>query len=99
MTLKEALFEAPSIAANLRVLTIATHLKTPSDGESCREKKLERRGARGDLAEKKVKRLVGRVSDSMDLEAQGVASRERQRQLEEVVDEMLRNRGQDFWDV
>ena len=49
-------------------------------------------------AEKKAGRLVGRVSDTMDLEAQGISSDERLRQFDELTDEVLRNRGQDFWD-
>ncbi len=50
-------------------------------------------------ANKRAGRLVGRISDSMDLEAQGVAIEERQRQQTELTEEILRNRGQDFWDV
>jgi len=49
--------------------------------------------------ERKAEILVGSVSDSMDLEAQGVSDKERQRQLEEIADEILNNRGRGFWDV
>ena len=46
----------------------------------------------------KADRLVGRVSDTMELEAQGVSAHERQRQRDELIEELLRDRGRDFWD-
>jgi predicted DNA-binding mobile mystery protein A len=46
-----------------------------------------------------AERIVGRVSDSMDLEAQGVAESERQRQIHELAATIIRERGRDFWDV
>ena len=50
-------------------------------------------------AKRKAVLLVEGVSDSMDLEAQGISNKERQRQIEEMAEEMLRNRGRGFWDV
>lgn len=50
-------------------------------------------------ARRKAGLLVGRVSDSMDLEAQGVGSAEQGRQRTELADELLRTRGRDFWNV
>jgi len=42
---------------------------------------------------------VGRVSVSMELEAQGVPEEERARQVEGLAEEILRARKRDFWDV
>ena len=42
---------------------------------------------------------VGRVSVSMELEAQGVPEEERARQIDELAEEVLRARKRDFWDV
>ena len=42
---------------------------------------------------------VGRVSASMELEAQGVPEAERARQIDELAEEILRARKRDFWDV
>ena len=42
---------------------------------------------------------VGRVSASMELEAQGVPEEERARQIDELAEEVLRVRKRDFWDV
>ncbi len=50
-------------------------------------------------AEQLAKDLVGRVSESMELEEQGISSAERDRQVQEIVDDILRERGRDFWDV
>ena len=44
-------------------------------------------------------RTVGRVSASMELEAQGVPEEERARQIDELAEEILRARKRDFWDV
>lgn len=49
-------------------------------------------------ATKKARVMVGRVSDSMELEAQGVPEAERQQQVHELVRDYLQNRGRDFWD-
>jgi len=50
-------------------------------------------------AMERAERIVGRVSDSMDLEAQGVPEPERQRQVAELAEALLRERGRDFWDA
>lgn len=50
-------------------------------------------------AEHIAERLVGRVSESMELEDQGVPEEETRRQIREMVDELLRDRRRDFWDV
>lgn len=50
-------------------------------------------------AMERAERIVGRVSDSMDLEAQGVPEPERQRQVNELAEALLRERGRDFWDA
>jgi len=50
-------------------------------------------------AEQLARGLVHRVSESMELEEQGVEATERIRQIEELKAEILRNRGRDFWDV
>ena len=42
--------------------------------------------------------LVGRVSDSMELEDQGVPEAQRQRQIEELTTEILEQRSRDLWD-
>lgn len=49
-------------------------------------------------ARKKAEGFVGRVSDSMELEAQEVPDPDRRREIEELMDELIRNRGRDFWD-
>ena len=56
-------------------------------------------GILDEQARANAERIVGRVSDSMDLEAQGVAESERQRQIHELAATLVRDRGQDFWDV
>ncbi len=43
--------------------------------------------------------IVGRVSASMELEAQGVPEEESARQINELAEEVLRVRKRDFWDV
>ena len=43
--------------------------------------------------------IVGRVSASMELEAQGVPEEDRARQIDELAEEVLRARKRDFWDV
>lgn len=50
-------------------------------------------------AERIAAERVRRVSDSMDLEAQGIATEERVRQVREAAAEILRDRGQGFWDA
>ena len=50
-------------------------------------------------AERKAAQLVGRVADSMELEAQGVPDQETERQVREMIPALLRDRGRDFWDV
>ena len=50
-------------------------------------------------AERKARELVDQVSDSMELEAQGVDAAERTNQLEALASEILRDRGRDFWDA
>ena len=50
-------------------------------------------------AEQIARDLVDQVSDSMDLESQGVDPAERARQLEDLKAEVLRDRGRNFWDV
>ena len=50
-------------------------------------------------AERLARRIVGRVSDSMELEDQGVPDEETRRQIQEMIDELLRDRKRDFWDV
>ncbi len=50
-------------------------------------------------AERVAEQLVGRVSDSMDLEAQSIGADERARQVTELKAELLRDRRRDFWDV
>ena len=50
-------------------------------------------------AERIAEGLVGRVSESMELEAQGVPEAERQRQIREMASDLLRDRGRGFWDV
>ena len=60
-----------------------------------------RRSLRASLeaqAEKKAGHLVSRVSDSMDLESQGIAPNERQIQKDGLAKDILRTRGRDFWD-
>ena len=43
--------------------------------------------------------LVARVSESMELEAQGVPPGERRRQTREIAADIRRDRGRNFWDV
>ncbi len=50
-------------------------------------------------AELKARSLVNRVSTSMEMEAQGIAESERERQIEELAAEILRTRKRDLWDV
>ncbi len=50
-------------------------------------------------AKKKAAQVVGRVANSMELEAQGVPEEERHRQIRELAATLLRDRGRDFWDV
>ena len=50
-------------------------------------------------AEKKAAQLVGRVADSMELEAQGVPDEETKHQIKELATTLLRDRGRDFWNV
>jgi len=50
-------------------------------------------------AERKAREMVDQVSDSMELEAQGVDAAERTNQLEALASEILRDRGRDFWDA
>jgi len=50
-------------------------------------------------AEKKAAQLVGRVADSMELEAQGVPDEETKHQVRELATTLLRDRGRDFWNV
>lgn len=45
-----------------------------------------------------AERMVERVSDSMEIEAQGIGAGERARQVDELTAEILRERGRDFWD-
>jgi predicted DNA-binding mobile mystery protein A len=49
-------------------------------------------------AHAKAAHLVGRVADSMKLEAQGVADEATERQASELAASLLRDRGRDFWD-
>jgi len=44
-------------------------------------------------------KTVGRVSASMELEAQGVPEEERDRQIDGLAGEILSARKRDFWDV
>jgi predicted DNA-binding mobile mystery protein A len=43
-------------------------------------------------------RLVDRVSSSMELEEQGVRDEEKQRQVEDLAADLLRDRASGFWD-
>lgn len=49
-------------------------------------------------AERRAREIVGGVSDSMELEAQGVEADEREHQVEALKFRLLRERGRDFWD-
>ena len=49
-------------------------------------------------AVRRARGLVGRVSDSMELEDQGVPPADREWQIEDLTAEILRERGRDFWD-
>jgi predicted DNA-binding mobile mystery protein A len=50
-------------------------------------------------ARAKAAALVGRVSDSMKLESQGVADDVTAQQIDRPADELLRDRDRAFWDV
>ena len=50
-------------------------------------------------AERKARAIVDQVSDSMELEAQGVDKVEREAQIDALKSEVLRDRGRDFWDA
>lgn len=50
-------------------------------------------------ANAKASKIVDRVSSSMDMEAQGISQEERTRQVQELTEEILRNRKRDLWDV
>lgn len=50
-------------------------------------------------ARRKAVDLVGRVADSMKLEAQGVADEASERQVRELAATILRDRGRHYWDV
>lgn len=52
-----------------------------------------------DQARIKAKTMVLQVSDSMDLELQGIPDKEKKRQIEELAEEILRSKGRKFWDV
>ncbi len=52
-----------------------------------------------DQAVAKATILVDQVSDSMDLEMQGVSDTEKKRQVLEMAEEMLRSPGRGFWNV
>ena len=52
-----------------------------------------------DQATKKARTMVDQVSDSMELELQGIAETEKKRQIEELAEELLRSKGRRFWDV
>lgn len=55
------------------------------------------------IVERQARRIaelrVGRVSESMELEAQGVDEAELDRQIDAVALDLMRRRGRDFWDV
>jgi predicted DNA-binding mobile mystery protein A len=61
------------------------------------------RGSLGEVmerqAERIAERLVRRVSESMELEEQGVDMTDRRRQVQELKADILRDRRRDFWDV
>ena len=50
-------------------------------------------------ARRKAEAMVGRVADSMKMEAQGVDPAATARQVTELAETILRDRGRDFWDV
>jgi predicted DNA-binding mobile mystery protein A len=50
-------------------------------------------------ASRKAAALVGRVADSMKLEAQGVDDEATEHQVRDLAAKLLRDRGRDFWDV
>lgn len=50
-------------------------------------------------AERIARDIVGRVSESMELEEQGVPADESRRQQETLVADIIRERRRDFWDV
>ena len=49
-------------------------------------------------AEEMARRLVDSVSSSMELEEQGVGDEEKQRQIEDLAADLLRDRTSAFWD-
>ena len=49
-------------------------------------------------AQESARLLVNRVSSSMELEEQGVRDEEKQRQIEDLAAELLRERARSFWD-
>ena len=49
-------------------------------------------------AEEMARRLVDSVSSSMELEEQGVGDEEKQRQIEDLAADLLRDRTRAFWD-
>lgn len=49
-------------------------------------------------AELVAERMVERISDSMELEAQGISPGERARQIDELAAKIVRERQRDFWD-
>lgn len=61
------------------------------------------RGSLKEMMERQAERiaegLVRRVSESMELEEQGVDPADRRRQVQELKAEILRDRRRDFWDV
>jgi predicted DNA-binding mobile mystery protein A len=61
------------------------------------------RDSLGDIIERQAEHaaasLVARVSESMELEAQGIPMTERRRQTSEIAADAIRNRGRKFWDV
>lgn len=50
-------------------------------------------------AVRKATHMLGRVDESMRLEAQGVDPGELSAQVQELAAELLRERGRDFWDL
>ena len=49
-------------------------------------------------AEESARRLVNRVSSSMELEEQGVRDEEKERQVRDLAADLLRDRHRGFWD-
>jgi predicted DNA-binding mobile mystery protein A len=52
-----------------------------------------------DQARSKARKLVDRISISMELEEQGISSADRERQVNELAEEILRSRERGLWDV